>query len=88
MEMARDALMAVIDSSQRAEELRKETEVAERSGPQASEGGEPGVGSIDPDRQEKLNEIQDSLEEEGQEMGLSELLTQVPTICPDTSVPF
>lgn len=80
--------MAVIDSSKRAEELRKGTEVAEQSGTQASEGGEPGVGSIDPGRQEKLNEIQDNLEEEGQEMGLSELLTQVPTFSLDTSVPF
>ena len=88
MEMARDALMAVIDSSKRAEELRKGKEVAEQSGTQASEGGEPGVGSIDPGRQEKLNEMQDNLEEEGQEMGLSELLTQVPTFSLDTSVPF
>ena len=88
MEMARDALMAVIDSSKRAEELRKETEVAEQSGPQASNGDEPGVGSLDPDRQEDLNEIQDNLEEEGQEMGLSELLTQVPTLCLNTSMSF
>ena len=88
MEMARDALMAVIDSSKRAEELLKETEVAEQGGPQASEGGGPGVGAIDSSRQEKLNEIQDNLEEEGQEMGLSELLTQVPTLCLDTSVQF
>ena len=88
IEMARDALMAVIDSSKRAEELRKETEVAKQSGPQVSEGAEPGVGSIDPGRQEKLDEIQDNLEEEGQEMGLSELLTQVPTLRPNASVPF
>lgn len=80
--------MAVIDSSKRAEELLKETEVAEQGGPQASEGGGPGVGAIDSSRQEKLNEIQDNLEEEGQEMGLSELLTQVPTLCLDTSVQF
>ena len=80
--------MAVIDSSKRAEELRKEAEVAEHSGPQASEGDKPGVGSVDPDGREKLNEIQDGLEDEGQEMGLSELLTQVPILCPDVPVPL
>ena len=78
MEMARDALLAVIDSSKRAEELRKEkVEVADQSGPQGPENGESGVGSVEPSRQEKLDELQDDLEEEGQEMGLSELLTQV-----------
>ena len=78
MEMARDALLAVIDSSKRAEELRKEKEEgAEQNGPQGSESGEPGVGSIESGGQEKLDELQDDPEEEGQEMGLSELLTQV-----------
>lgn len=88
MEMARDALMAVIDSSKRAGELRKETEVAEQNGPQGSEGGEPEAGSIDPNGQEKLNEVQDNLEEEGEEMGLSELLTQVDILFLNTCVPF
>ena len=77
MEMARDALLAVIDSSKRAEELRKEKEEeVEQNGPRGPAGGEPGVGNVDPGRQEKLGELQDDLEE-GQEMGLSELLTQV-----------
>lgn len=77
MEMARDALLAVIDSSKRVEELRKEKdEVIEQNGSQGPESGEPGVGSVEPGRQGKLGELQDDLEE-GQEMGLSELLTQV-----------
>jgi len=77
MEMARDALLAVIDSSKRAEELRKgEEEVVEQIGPRGPAGGEPGAGSVDHGRQEKVGEPQDDLEE-GQEMGLSELLTQV-----------
>jgi len=77
MEMARDALLAVIDSSKRAEELRKEKgEEGEQIEPRGPAGGEPGAGSVDPGRQEKLGELQDDLEE-GQEMGLSELLTQV-----------
>ena len=77
MEMARDALLAVIDSSKRAEELRKEKkEEAEQNVSQGSVGGEPGDGSVDPGGQDKLGELQDDLEE-GQEMGLSELLTQV-----------
>ena len=80
--------MAVIDSSKRAGELRKETEVAEQNGPQGSEGGEPEAGSIDPNGQEKLNEVQDNLEEEGEEMGLSELLTQVDILFLNTCVPF
>ena len=87
MEMARDALLAVIDSSKRAEELGKEKDEAEQNGPKGPESGEPGVGSTDPGREEKLNEMQDDLEE-GQEMGLSELLTQVPTPHPNSSVPF
>lgn len=80
--------MAVIDSSKRAEELRKEAEVTGQSEPHASEDGEPGVGSVDSSSQEKLNGIQDNLEEEGQEMGLSELLTQVPTHCLNVRMPF
>jgi len=89
MEMARDALLAVIDSSKRAEELRKENgEGAEQNGPQGPEGSEPGVRSVDPSGQEKLDELQDDLEE-GQEMGLSELLTQVtPSFLSITSAPF
>ena len=78
IEMARDALLAVIDSSKRAEELRKEKEEeGEKTGPQGPEGGEPRVGSVGTGGKEKLDELQDDLEEEGQEMGLSELLTQV-----------
>ena len=70
MEMARDALLAVIDSSKRVQELRKEKEEqVGQNGPQGPVGDEPGVGRIDPGRQDDL--------EEGQEMGLSELLTQV-----------
>ena len=90
MEMARDALLAVIDSSKRAEELRKEKEeVVEQNGPHGPEGGEPGVGSVDLGRREKIDELQDDLEEEGQEMGLSELLTQViPPFVPITSTSF
>lgn len=80
MEMTRDALLAVIDSSKRAEEL-KEEKGDEQSEPRGSEGGESGIG-----RQEKPNEMQDDLEE-GQEMGLSEILTQVPTTILLTSVP-
>ena len=90
MEMARDALLAVIDSSKRAEELRQEKEeVAEQNGPQRPESGEPGVGNVEPGGQGKLDELQDDLEEEGQEMGLSELLTQVtPPFVPITSTLF
>lgn len=76
--MARDALLAVIDSSKRAEELRKEKEEeAEKTGPQGPGGGESRVGSVETGGKENLDELQDDLEEEGQEMGLSELLTQV-----------
>ena len=82
MEMARDALLAVIDSSKRAEELRKEKGGVKQNGSREPEDGKPGIGSVDPGRQEKLDEIQDDLEEEGQEMGLSELLTQVPFFSP------
>jgi len=90
IEMARDALLAVIDSSKRAEELRKEKEeVAEQNGPQGSESTEPGVGSVEPGGQGKLDEMPDDLEEEGQEMGLSELLTQViPPSVPTNSTLF
>lgn len=90
MEMARDALLAVIDSSKRAEELRKEKgDAADRNGPQGSESGEPGVRSAEPGRQENLDELRDDLEEEGQEMGLSELLTQVtPLLASIASVSF
>jgi len=77
MEMARDALLAVIDSSKRAEELMEKEEVVEQKVPQGTDSSEPGVGTVEPGRQEKLNELQDDLEEEGQELGLSELLTQV-----------
>ena len=90
MEMARDALLAVIDSSKRAGELRKEKEeVAEQNGPRGPDSGESGVGSVEPGGQGKLDELQDDLEEEGQEMGLSELLTQVtPPFVPITSALF
>ena len=81
MEMARDALLAVIDSSKRAEELRQEKEeVIEQNGSQGAGSSEPGVGTVEPGGQEKLDELQDDLEEEGQEMGLSELLTQVTSL--------
>lgn len=78
MEMTRDALLAVIDSSKRAEELREEKGV-EQSEPRGPEGGEPGI-----NRQEKPDEMQDDLEE-GQEMGLSELLTQESLASPPPS---
>lgn len=76
MEMTRDALLAVIVSSKQTEEPRKEKEVDEKNGRPGSEGGEPGAGSVGPGRREKLDETRDD-PEEGQEMGLSEILTQV-----------
>ena len=89
MEMARDALLAVIDSSKRAEELREKEVEVEQNVPQGPKDGEPGVGNVGPSRQEKLDELQDDMEEEGQEMGLSELLTQVtPPFVPVIFVPF
>ena len=88
MEMARDALLAVIDSSKRAEELRKEKKVESgHNEPQGPEGGESGIREVNPGSQEKLGELQDDLEE-GQEMGLSELLTQVIQPFPATFAPF
>ncbi|KAF9787322.1 hypothetical protein BJ322DRAFT_715989 [Thelephora terrestris] len=78
MEMARDALLAVIDSSKRAEKLGKEKGEAEQNGPEGPESNERGVGTVDPGRQDKPEDMEDDLEE-GQEMGLSELLTQVAT---------
>jgi len=86
IEMARDALLAVIDSSKRAEEFRKEKEEeVEKTGPQGPEGGGPRVGSTETGGKEELDELQDDLEEEGQEMGLSELLTQESLASPPPS---
>jgi len=85
MEMTRDALLAVLDSSKRAEELRKMKEVGEQSGPPGSESDEQGVGGVDTGREEKLDGIRDDLVEEGQEMGLSELLTQESLASPPPS---
>jgi hypothetical protein len=45
-------------------------------GPRDPRAANQELGVLDPGGQEKLGELQDDLEE-GQEMGLSELLTQV-----------